>query len=45
MTTRPSARRVALALLLAVMAGSLSAQEPWKDSYYPYFLKGPNDKV
>jgi hypothetical protein len=38
-------RRLVLALLLAGGAGSVSAQEPWKDSYYPYFLKGPNDKV
>lgn len=32
---------------LASLAGTveLSAQEPWKDSYYPYVLKGPNDKV
>jgi hypothetical protein len=45
MTARLSARGFALALLLAGMAGPLSAQEPWKDSYYPYFLKGPNDKV
>lgn len=22
-----------------------SAQEPWKASYYPYLLKGPNDKL
>lgn len=28
---------------LAVMPGM--AQEPWKASYYPYLLKGPNDKL
>ena len=28
-----------------VLAGSSSAQEPWKASYYPYVLKGPNDKA
>jgi len=35
------------ALLLAAVAlpGVAAAQEPWKNSYYPYVLKGPNDKT
>lgn len=28
-----------------VMAGQAWAQEPWRDSYYPFPLKGPNDKL
>jgi hypothetical protein len=36
------------ALLLAavlVAGGPAAAQEPWRASYYPYPLKGPNDKL
>jgi hypothetical protein len=36
--------RVLLLLALAVPAIA-AAQEPWKASYYPYLLKGPNDKT
>jgi hypothetical protein len=38
--------RVLTALLPALgLAASLRAQEPWKASYYPYPLKGPNDQL
>ncbi len=39
--------RAWFALLLAAVAlpGVVAAQEPWKNSYYPYVLKGPNDKT
>jgi len=39
--------RVRAALLLAavVLPAAAAAQEPWKNSYYPYVLKGPNDKT
>ena len=26
-------------------SGPLAAQEPWKASYYPYLVKGPNDQL
>ncbi len=34
-----------IGLAIMTLAGSASAQEPWKASYYPYVLKGPNDKA
>jgi len=34
---------IAAATLLAVAAPPAAAQEPWKASYYPYWVKGPND--
>lgn len=37
-------RWLALALL-GILPAAVGAQEPWKDSYYPYVLKGPNDKT
>jgi hypothetical protein len=36
--------QLALAALVA-LAGEAPAQEPWKASYYPYLLKGPNDQL
>ena len=30
---------------LVLCAAPLAAQEPWGASYYPYFLKGPNDQL
>lgn len=42
MRLRQSLRFLLLAALLPV---ALAAQEPWKTSYYPYVLKGPNDKT
>lgn len=36
---------VAAAALVLGGVRPATAQEPWKDSYYPYLLKGPNDKL
>jgi outer membrane protein assembly factor BamA len=38
-------RALAGALLGLVLAAPLAAQEPWRASYYPFPLKGPNDQV
>lgn len=38
-------RSLLLAAGLALAATSLSAQEEWGASYYPYLLKGPNDQL
>jgi len=41
-----SRRRLALAVVAGLLlAGQAAAQEPWRASYYPYPLKGPNDKL
>ena len=38
-------RFLAGALAGLVLAAPLAAQEPWRASYYPYPLKGPNDQL
>lgn len=39
-------RTLAIAWVVAAgLAGPAAGQEPWKDSYYPYLVGGPNDKV
>lgn len=42
---RPRLAPAALAVLLAGSATAAGAQEPWKDSNYPYIVKGPNDRT
>lgn len=34
-----------LLVLAGLAAAPAGAQEPWKASYYPYLLKGPNDQL
>ena len=42
----PPSRGLRVLLLLALAVPAIAAaQEPWKASYYPYVLKGPNDKT
>jgi hypothetical protein len=38
-------RSLTVGVLLATAVAPLAAQEPWLASYYPYFLKGPNDQL
>jgi len=38
-------RALAGALVGLVLAAPLAAQEPWRASYYPFPLKGPNDQL
>jgi hypothetical protein len=42
---RRSRTLLALVLSLPGISAVATGQEPWKASYYPYPLKGPNDKV
>jgi outer membrane protein assembly factor BamA len=38
-------RRLGLAIVVACPAAPAAAQNPWGASYYPYVLKGPNEKL